>query len=90
MLNFMVIPNYVRAHKSSHHHRREILESRRCGCFHCGQIFRPGEIMRWKDVKDGIGQTAFCPKCRLEAVLGDKSGYPLTSRFLTKMKNYWF
>ena len=86
----MLIPSYILAHARSHHHRRDVLESRQCGCFHCGQVFRPTEIVRWKDVEDGVGQTALCPKCGLEAVLGDKSGYPLTSRFLRKMNKHWF
>lgn len=89
-LETMLIPNYIRAHGRSHHHRHELLASERCGCFHCGQVFSPSEIVRWKDGVKGIGQTALCPKCGLDSVIGDKSGYPLTTRFLTKMKKYWF
>jgi hypothetical protein len=35
-------------------------------------------------------QTALCPRCGSEAVLGDKSGYPINAGFLTRMNEAWF
>jgi hypothetical protein len=36
------------------------------------------------------GQTALCPKCGVDAVIGDKSGLPITTEFLTTMHGMWF
>lgn len=35
-------------------------------------------------------QTALCPKCGSEAVIGDKSGYPINAGFLGRMNEAWF
>ena len=86
----MALPNYIQARQRSTKHRREILDSRKCGCFHCCTTFKPSEIGRWTDVDKAVGQTALCPKCGMDAVIGDKSGYPITVRFLTKMNKYWY
>jgi hypothetical protein len=41
--------------------------------------------------ENGIGQTALCPKCGIDSVLGSNSGYPVTEiGFLKEMKSYWF
>jgi hypothetical protein len=37
-----------------------------------------------------IGQTALCPKCGIDAVIGSKSGYPMTQEFLQAMEKHWF
>lgn len=79
------------AHRRSIHHRLEIVTSEECGCFYCGHLFKPYEISQWTDKNGkGVGQTAFCPKCSIDSVLGDKSGYPLTEDFLKAMNDYWF
>jgi len=79
------------AHKKSIFHRSDITASKICGCFHCGHIFPPLEIEQWthKNGK-GIGQTALCPKCSIDSVIGDKSGFPVISKFLGAMKDHWF
>jgi hypothetical protein len=79
------------AHKRSIHHRSEVMASKVCGCFHCGHTFPPSEINQWTDKNGkGIGQTAFCPKCSIDSVLGDNSGFPITPDFLIAMKDHWF
>ena len=83
--------DYKEAHKHCIRHRDEILGSKVCGCFYCLETFPPSEIHEWTDFSgDGIGQTAICPKCGIDAVIGDKSGYPVTWAFLEKMQAYWF
>jgi acetone carboxylase gamma subunit len=42
------------------------------------------------DERDGVGQTALCPECGIDSVIGDASGYPITEAFLGKMKTFWF
>jgi len=86
----MTEPDYITAHKHSIRHRKEILESEECGCFCCCVVFNPSEINEWVDEIEGQGQTALCPKCGIDSVIGSISGYPITSSFLRKMEKHWF
>jgi len=86
----MTAPDYVHAHRHSIRHRDEILSSERCGCFYCGTIFPPTEAKDWTDERDGVGQTALCPRCGIDAVIGSKSGCPITTKFLQLMRSHWF
>jgi hypothetical protein len=85
-----VTPDYIRAHRHCGQHRDEILASSECGCFYCCAIFPTSEIEEWVDDWDGIGQTAICPRCGIDAVIGSESGYPIDISFLTEMKQHWF
>ena len=67
-----------------------MLSSAICGCFYCCKTFSPDEIARWTDEWEGVGQTALCPKCRIDSVIGCESGYPITAEFLAAMNAYWF
>ena len=79
------------AHRCSSIHRVEVLSSQKCGCFYCNSIFPPAEISEWVDENaSGEGQTALCPKCGIDAVIGDRSGVPLTAEFLDLMRQKWF
>jgi hypothetical protein len=84
--------DYIAAHEHCIYHREEILSSKLCGCFYCLEIFSPSEITNWVDVPEdnNIGQTALCPRCMIDSVIGDESGYPITKEFLNKMKEHWF
>ena len=74
------------AHKHSIHHRDEIVASTACGCFQCCATFSPHEIAEWTDHDD----TALCPMCGIDSVIGDRSDFPVSRDFLTLMKAYWF
>lgn len=74
------------AHKHSHLHRAEIEKSEKCGCFYCLRIYPSSEIVDWTDV----GDTAICPYCDIDSVIGDSAGFPITKEFLKEMKDYWF
>ena len=53
--------------------------------------FPPAEILDWVDEDEtGMGQTALCPKCGTDSVIGDRSGFPITEEFLGKMNAHWF
>ncbi len=80
----------IKAHKVSVHHRAQIEKSVQCGCFHCLGIFAPKRIDEWTDFEGDQGQTALCPRCGVDSVIGDASGYSVTTKFLTEMKRYWF
>ncbi len=79
------------AHKRSSLHRDEILASKVCGCFYCKKLFSSAEVVEWYNPKGAPnGETAACPYCGIDAVIGDASGYDLTPEFLAAMKQRWF
>ena len=79
-------PRYIRAHKHASKHKSEILRSKMCGCFYCLENFDPSEISEWID----DDQTAMCPHCGIDSVIGSASGYPISRDFLKRMHQYWF
>lgn len=82
----MPADDIVEAHKHSIRHRKEIQESESCGCFYCLEIFPPDEIVDWFDG----GECAVCPRCGIDSVIGDRSGYPIDKSFLKAMRSHWF
>lgn len=79
----------VKAHCHSMNNQKEIEESSLCGCFYCLNVYPPTDIKEWVD-DIGDGQTAICPHCLVDSVIGDKSGYPVTDKaFLEAMKDRW-
>jgi len=77
---------YQEAHKHSMHNRAEIMQSEQCGCFYCLRMFTPVEIEEWVDE----GQTALCPYCGIDAVLGSASGFTISEDFLSQMRERYF
>lgn len=86
------LPPAIReAHRHSSGHRAEILTSSVCGCFYCCSTFTPSRIDEWVDEDtEGVGQTALCPRCGIDSVIGDGSGAEISADFLRAMKRYWF
>ncbi len=79
------------AHKHSIFNKEEILQSSLCGCFYCMQNFNPNEIEDWVDDDNPKGQTPLCPKCGIDAVIGDNSSFPINDEiFLKEMYAFWF
>lgn len=37
-----------------------------------------------------IEQIAMCPKCGIDSVIGDVSGFPIEATFLAVMRDFWF
>ena len=63
------------------------------GCFFCLEVFPVTEIWEWirETEKDEEKLTAMCPKCGIDAVIGDASGHPMTDvQFLERMRRHWF
>ena len=80
-----------KAHPHSFGNKAELEKSTKCGCFYCVEIYEPKEIYDW--VSKGIGDekdTALCPYCGIDAVIGDASGFDISTEFLNEMYNYWF
>ena len=76
------------AHKHSLSNREALRKSALCGCFYCLKSFPPTEIREW--IHDKEGETALCPYCGIDSLIGDSSGYAVESAFLEDMKKYWF
>jgi hypothetical protein len=86
----MIDRDHIQAHAHSSRHREEVIHSSMCGCFYCLATFEPDEIKDWVDEVDGVGQTALCPRCGIDSVIGSGSGFPINGRFLAKMHRHWF
>src|SRR5262249_36707025 len=79
------------AHKKSIRNRAEIERSKECGCFYCRKIFVPDQIVEWVDTDHPHAQqTALCPLCGIDSVIGSASGLEITARFLREMHTVWF
>lgn len=79
----------VSAHAHSSRHRASIERSDVCGCFYCLATYAPAAIVEWID-EPGGGQTAMCPACGIDSVVGSASGAPITDTFLRAMHVRWF
>jgi hypothetical protein len=77
------------AHQASSRHRGQIEKSKRCGCFYCLKTFSPTDIKEWIEESSGA-ETALCPFCGIDSVIGDASGYEVTHDFLSAMQQRWF
>jgi hypothetical protein len=78
--------SHVLAHVHCSINRVELEQSETCGCFYCITIFPPNEIVELID----DGQTAICPYCPVDSVIGSASGFPITKDFLERMHAHWF
>jgi hypothetical protein len=74
------------AHKASFGNEEAVLQSVNCGCFYCCEIYKASEVHEFVSVE----RSAACPRCLVDAVLPDQSGYPLHPVFLKMMRMYWF
>lgn len=78
--------NFKEAHRFSSYHRKDLEKDNICGCFYCLKIFSPSEIEEWED----DGNTAVCPYCGIDSVIGESSGFPITTVFFKEMHKEWF
>jgi hypothetical protein len=72
------------AKKHAENNEDEIQASDECGCFHCLEIFSKDEIEDWTETEEG--RSAVCPRCDVEAVVGDASGLALTEELLDAVR----
>ncbi len=82
----LTVSEYEKVHKYSNNHREELSHDKKSGCFYCLKIFSPKKIKRWID----NNQTALCPYCDIDSIIGESSGFPITKSFLKQMHKYWF
>ena len=82
-----MLTDVIAAHKFSMNNRSALMSDNLCGCFYCMRIFSPSEINEW--IED-ISETALCPYCGIDSIIGESSKYPIIEEFLSKMNQYWF
>lgn len=78
----------IAAHRFCTANREMLEQNSKCACFYCKRIFDPKKITEWIDDRDG--QTAVCPYCYIDSVIGESAGYPLSGWFIEEMHRYWF
>ncbi|MGE0395404.1 MAG: cytoplasmic protein [Kofleriaceae bacterium] len=76
----------IAAKTHSSKHRAEVEASARCGCFFCFRQFAPSAIKAWTEGD----QTALCPNCGVDAVIGSASPYLVNDKFLRRMHGQFF
>ncbi len=86
--------DYKTIHYKSGWHEQDIINSKRCGCFHCLAILKPNEIVDWLNENQssprGPGKTALCPKCGIDAVLPDNLDRAIDIELLERMNKKYF
>ena len=79
----------VSEHERSIRHRVDVFASDELGCFSCLATYPPSEVVDWADVDAaGLGQTAICPRCFVDAVIPVRPG--IDDQFLAAMNRQWF
>jgi hypothetical protein len=84
-----VPPDVVAEHRRSSWNRDPLAASGRGACFSCGAFFDASEIVEWIDEDEaGVGQTALCPRCGIDAVLPSRPD--IDADLLARMRLHWF
>lgn len=86
------------AHRHTTRNRTELEASTLCGCCSCLEIFPSEEVVAFtgldmssfENPDAATAETALCPRCGSEALIGDRSGFPIHPDFLNRMNQAWF
>ena len=73
-------------HSHTLRNRTEIEASDKCVCICCCEIFKASEVADFIDE----GETALCPICGIDAVIGDCTGISMDSGTLNKFHKEFF
>ena len=76
----------IDAHVHASRNREETEASARCACYFCFKTFPTATIKAWIDAN----QTALCPFCGVDSVLGNASQIRIDDRFLRQMHQHHF
>ncbi|MEO8699148.1 MAG: cytoplasmic protein [Kofleriaceae bacterium] len=77
---------YVAAKERASRHRAELEASGHCACFFCFKKFPTSDIKTWIEAN----QTALCPHCGLDSVLGSGTDHRIDDQFLRKMHQHYY
>ena len=81
---------YDLAGKASLYNWNDVKRSWTCGCYHCCSIFPADEVGDEDWMPDVHGRTVLCPRCGIDAVLGDASGIPIREDVLEELNREKF
>lgn len=73
------------AHKFTNRNYEFLKEEQQCRCIYCKKEFMSSDIDEYT-----ADNTALCPKCWIDAVIGESSGYILDDEFVDKMYEFFF
>ena len=76
---------YGLAGKASFENWDSVKASRTCGCYYCCSIFPSEEVTDADWTPDLHGRTVLCPRCGIDAVIGDASGIPIREDVLEEL-----
>lgn len=77
------------AHAHSFDNWKELSISKSAACFCCRQIFDADSVIEF--IITEKENTAQCPHCGIDAVIGDASGYDVHDvTWLNLINSYWF
>ena len=90
--DYFMYASAIAAHEFSSNNMLDLESNQKCGCFYCKEIFNSSEITEWLQDDNPIDMygTAVCPKCGIDSVIGESSGFPITEEFLDIMHDCWF
>lgn len=60
--------------------------SNQVGCFHCEKIVDKTKIENYTD----SGQTAICPLCNVDSLIGDACGFEINEQILSQANKFWY
>ena len=83
MITEFATETLLSAHSHCTGNNSQLIENELCGCFYCLATYSPGEINEWIIEKDKR-ETAICPKCDTDSVIGSKSEYPVSNKIFFK------
>lgn len=63
--------------------KKQLEKSEKCGCFGCVRLFKPEDVAEYIPGED----TAVCPYCGTDSIIGDYSGFPITEEFMREMND---
>lgn len=69
--------------------REEIEASSRCACLYCQEVYRATEVNDFI-VEPSLKETALCPRCGANAVIGDATGIPFYKELIRKLHQRYF
>ena len=73
----------LRYKKHAEDNEIEIVQSKKCGCYFCRQVYDARNVQEWIDDERGV--TALCPECGMDAVIGDASGIEISKPLMKEM-----
>lgn len=71
--------------------REEVEASSRCACFYCQEVYCSTEVYDFiVEPSLDFKETALCPRCGVDAVIGDATGIPFYKELIGKLHQHYF